>query len=218
MLQRYFEGCARLLAAAATSCKQGSSSQICPQKHAKAIGEGFWNSFSTAESFCSAQACQRTTASATALETLSAFQTRAPPCKAQPQAFSRCYSSAACSSSRRAATSQDTPHYPLKYRKYRETPANEQRRSFAKASRLVRPASRAARKAEERLPASQQAAADANQGSSQSDITGQESSSENAVITQAQQSRASDVQVSSLCNIHCKYKALVHDWRCFVQM
>ncbi len=205
MLQRCFPGSARLLAAAAASCKQGASSQICQQTHARAVGEGFRNNFTTVESHCSAQAYQRATASTTALEKLSAFQPRAPPCEAQPQALSLYKRSAACSSSRRAAIFHDTLHFPPEYKTYHETPVNEQRRSFAKASRLVRPATRAARKAEERLPASQQAAADVDQGSSQSDVTGHESSSENAVVTQAQQSRASDVQVSSFCDIHCKH-------------
>ena len=218
MLHRFTRGSVRLLAAAAASCKQVALSQTYQQTHTGAIGDGFWNSFSSLELHCSAQAYQRATASTTALETLSAFQTRAPPCEAQPQALSRHNSSAACSSSRRAASPQHTPRYPLEYRKCHETPANKQRRSFAKASRLVRPATRAARKAEERLPASQHAAADVNQSSSQSDVTGQESSSENAVVTQAQQSRASDVQVSSCSNIHCKHKALVCDRRCLVQM
>ena len=120
------------------------------------------------------------------------------------QAFSRYLSSASRSSFRGPEISQQARQPHTCHRTYTETLASKHTytsaRSFAKASRLAQPASRAARKVAQRLPAAaRQAAAGTEEGSSgQSDVTGPEGSSSDAVVTQAETSRASDVQVRLL--------------------
>ena len=102
----------------------------------------------------------------------------------------------------RTVSRDPAPASSLYHRHYHETPASWQSRSFAKASRLVHPASRAAKKLEERLPASRRSSDNVSDNISQPPLEGHESSHETDVITRAEESRASDVQVHPPCCCH----------------
>lgn len=204
MLQRCLKASVHLLTAAEASCGQAAATQVCRPFHTKAFGESLSGSYYTAQHH---GFIQHVPSYATAC-TLSGAATE--KCKAggsEDRLQARCLSSESWSPSRAFQSQQQALHSHSYHRTHGETLTSQHRRtlerSFAKASRLAQPASRAAKKVAQRLPTSRQAGAGTEESSSgQSDLTGQEHSSSDAVVTQAEHSRASDVQVR-LCLRPC---------------
>ncbi len=203
MLHRCLKGSARLLTAAEASCGQAAI-QVCRPSHAKAVGEGLSCSYPTVQLHSFLQGNARAAATWSSSGPSASIQSKAGGFEDSQRAFSRCLSSASSRHFGGLAASQQAYQPHTCHRTYIETLASEHTytsaRTFAKASRLAQPASRAARKVAQRLPAgARQAAAGTEEGSSgQSDVTGPEGSSSDAVVTQAETSRASDVQVRPL--------------------
>ena len=195
MLQRCLNGSARILRSAEACCGQAAAVQNCRPLQAKAPWEGQSCYNSSAGCQHDAQLSPRAAAAGALSRASAALHCKAGGLQDTLQASSRCLSSAFPSSLKDFAVQQQAVQSYNHHRAHNETLAGEQLRSFAKASRLAQPATRAARKVAERLPVARQPAAGTKGCSSeQPDLTKQESSSD-AVVTQAEHSRASDIQV-----------------------
>ena len=195
MLRRCLKGSARLIAAAEKAHETNAPSQICNLSHARGLGGEAWSSQSSLKL---PHLTERGPSGVGRLASAGAAATsQAWAQRLEGQQHFLCLSSsvAACSSLTSSVARQSGPAHSQHHRTCHETPAIWQSRSFAKARRLVQPASRATRKAEERLPPSRRAVADVDASSKQADVPEQKDSSENAVVTQAEESRATDVQV-----------------------
>ena len=195
MLRRCLKGSARLIAAAEKANETNAPSQICNLPQARGLGGEAWTS---QPSLQLPQLTEKIPSGVGRLASAGAaanLQAWAHGLEGQQHFLCRSSSVAACSSLTSCGARQNGPPQSQHHRTCHETPAVGQSRSFAKARRLVQPASRAARKAKERLPPTRPAVADIDASSKQADVPEQEDSSENAVVTQAEESRATDVQV-----------------------
>ena len=203
MLQRCLKDSIRLLKTAEASCGQDAATQICRSLHAKVAEESLSWSCPAAQHQCFVEHVPRNAAARASPRAATTETCKAGGFENDLQGHSRCLSSDSRSPSRDLRSQKRALHSNTYHRKHDETLTSQYRRtfarSFAKASRLSQPASRAAKKVAQRLPTSRQAAAGAEESSSgQPGLTGQESNSSDAVVTQAEQSRASDVQVKTL--------------------
>ena len=168
----------------------------------EACAELCWNSSSPSEYAASATHTRTAAVPPDIPKTLPKCQVYGRGLDAQLHFLPRGICSDVHSSLTRAVSKEPAPASSPYHRHYHETPASWQSRSFAKASRLVHPASRAAKKLEERLPASRRSSDNVGDNISQPPLEGHESSHETDVITRAEESRASDVQVHPPCCCH----------------
>ena len=201
MLQRCLQRSIRFLAAAEAICGQASALQLRKPLHTRTAIDSLSYGYPSTQQTHLAQHDVRNAESWASSGASAAVQYRAGGFQGIQQATPRCLYSASWSCLERSDRCE-LAHQSQAYRRTgHETHANEQTRTFAKASRLAQPASRAARKVAQRLPQSRPPATDTEGSSSseQSDLTQQESSSvDDTVVTQAEHSKASDVQVT-----HC---------------
>lgn len=193
MLQRCLRASQRLSSVAVWTYEAAAWGQIGKHSHAVSAIE--------ASCACSVdrhdvhQASVRSSESPASSGTLPTHQVHGAGLDAHLQTSHRCLSSAVCCSITSSGTQQQDPVSSLYHRTYHETPAKWQTRSFAKASRLVHPPSRAAKKIEDRLPASRRAVDHPHESSTQPVVEGEENSSGTDEVIQAQESRPSDAQV-----------------------
>ena len=169
---------------------------------AEASGEACWNSSSSTEHAAAANTTCTAALPPDVSKTLPEAQVYEGGLHAQVPFLPLGICGVVHSSLRSAVSQEPAAASSLYHRHYHETPASGQSRSFAKASRLVHPPSRAAKKLEERLPAARRSSDNVSETTSQPPMEGHESSQETDVITQAEESRASNVQVHATCCCH----------------
>ena len=204
MLRRCLRSSGLVESAVRQSYWAGAWCQAFQQYRTEACAEACWNSSSASE-YATAATHTRTAAVPSDIpRTLPKCQVYGRGLHAQLHFLPRSICSDVHNSLTRTVSNEPAPASSPYHRHYHETPASWQSRSFAKASRLVHPASRAAKKLEERLPASRRSSDNASDNTSQPPLEGHESSHETNVITRAEESRASDVQVHPPC---CRYSA-----------